>query len=112
MAAIRDDWLALAAAYGSGLPFEFAGERADAIAQYGQRIVDRVDFETGRVRPFLSLDAAAGVIVRKTSKTSLGLQATVRNLTGGLDVINFAGLFSGTAVGPPRSVVVRFRAEF
>jgi len=33
-------------------------------------------------------------------------------MTNRLDVINFAGLFSGTAVAPPRSLFVRLQAEF
>jgi outer membrane cobalamin receptor len=105
-------WAALDASYGSGLPFEFAGDRAQAVAQYGERIVDRVDFETGRVRPWVSLDASVGVVIVKTSDHSVRLQADVRNLTGRLTVINFAGLFSGTALAAPRSVAVRLRAAF
>jgi hypothetical protein len=105
-------WAALEASYGSGLPFEFSGDRAEAIAQYGDRIVERVDFETGRVRPWLSLDASVGVVLMKTPKQSLRLQADVRNLTDRLTVINFAGLFSGTALAPPRSAAVRLRAAF
>jgi len=49
-------WVGGSFAYGSGLPFEFDGDRAAAAAQYGSRIVDRVNFETGRVRAFVSLD--------------------------------------------------------
>jgi outer membrane receptor for Fe3+-dicitrate len=105
-------WAALAASYGSGLPFEFTGTQADAVAQYGFRTVDRVDFETGRVRPRLSLDAAAGVVLGHRSNAALRLQVDVRNMTNRLDVINFAGLFSGTALAPPRSVDVRISAEF
>lgn len=105
-------WTALAASYGSGLPFEFAGDRAGAIAQYGEAMVDRVDFDTGRVRPSLSWDASLGVIVAKTATRSLRVQADVRNLTNQLTVINFAGLFSGAALAPPRSVAVRLRADF
>ena len=105
-------WVALAAAYGSGLPFEFEGDREQAVAEYGQRIVDRVDFETGRVRPSLSLDASVGLVIVRTPTHSLRLQADVRNLTDRLNVINFAGLFSGTALAPPRSVAVRLRADF
>src|SRR5438067_691712 len=48
----------IAASYGSGLPFEFTGDRAQAVAQYGERIVERVDLEAGRVGPSLSLDAS------------------------------------------------------
>jgi hypothetical protein len=29
-----------------------------------------------------------------------------------LNVINFAGMFSGTAVGPPRRLVARLQVEF
>jgi outer membrane cobalamin receptor len=105
-------WVALAASYGSGLPFEFTGESAEAIEQYGQSIVDRVDLETGRVRPSFSLDASSGLVVAKGSKLSIRLQGDVKNLTNQLTVINFAGLFSGTALGAPRSVAVRLQAGF
>jgi outer membrane cobalamin receptor len=104
--------IALAGAYGSGLPFEFAGDRSDALALYGERIVDRVDFEDGRVRPSWSLDGSVGIVVAKRPRAAVRVQADVRNLTNRLNVINFAGLFSGTAIGQPRSVAVRIRAEF
>jgi outer membrane cobalamin receptor len=105
-------WLAGAASYGSGLSFEFVGDRGQAVAQYGRRITDRVDFETGRLRPSFSVDASVGFILANTSKHSVRLQADVRNLTDRLTVINFAGLFSGTALAPPRSIAVRIRASF
>jgi hypothetical protein len=105
-------WVALAASYGSGLPVEFAGDREQAIAQYGQRIVDRVDLARGRVLPLASLDASAGIVLVKTSTHAVRLQADVLNLTDRLNVIDFAGLFSGTAIAPPRSVAVRLQAEF
>jgi len=90
----------------------FDGTYSVAIAQYGQRIVDRVNFDRGRVRPAFSLNASAGVVVWKKEKQSLRLQADVQNLTDRLNVINFAGLFSGTAVAPPRSAAMRLQAEF
>jgi outer membrane cobalamin receptor len=108
----RSAWVTLASAYGSGLPFEFAGDRAAAIAQYGERIVDRVDFDTGRVGPSFSLDASAGFILVQRARQSLRLQVDVRNVTNRLTVINFAGLFSGTALAPPRSVAVRAQVDF
>src|SRR5262249_23612011 len=105
-------WLAVAASYGSGLPVEFAGDRDDAAAQYGQRIVDRVDFATGRVRASASIDASASILAFKTDKRRIRIQADVLNLTDRLNVINFAGLFSGTALAPPRGVAIRLHAEF
>lgn len=105
-------WVALGAAYDSGLPFEFSGSREEAVAQFGERIVDRVDFATGRVRPALAVDASAGATVFKKRGTAVTLQGDVRNLTGRLRVINFDGLFSGTALAPPRSAALRVRVEF
>jgi len=105
-------WVAMAGSYGSGLPVEFAGDEEQAVAQFGQRIVDRVDLGRGRVRPSASLDASASIVVFKTDKQRVRLQADVINITNRLNVINFAGLFSGTALAPPRSVGIRMQAEF
>jgi outer membrane cobalamin receptor len=105
-------WITVAAAYGSGLPFEFTGDRDQAEAQYGRRIANRVNFDAGRVRPRLSLDLSAGVRLTRSATPRLRLQIDVRNITNRLDVINFAGLFSGTALAPPRSLAARVRAEF
>ena len=105
-------WLAAAVSYGSGLPVEFSGTLDQAVAQYGQRLVDRVDFEAGRVRPSVSIDASTGFTILKTKTRTLRAQADVINLTNRLNVINFAGLFSGTALAAPRSVAVRLQADF
>jgi hypothetical protein len=102
----------LAASYGSGLPVEFAGHRDEAIGQYGQRIVDRVDLERGRVLPSASIDASTSIIVVKGKKQTVRFQADVLNLTNRLNVINFSGLFSGTALAPPRRAAIRLQAEF
>jgi hypothetical protein len=105
-------WVALGGAYGSGLPVEFDGSQADALATYGPRIVDRVNFEIGRVRPSFSLDASLGMLLVKKGARDVRLQIDARNLTDQLNVINFAGLFSGTAVAAPRSVAARVLTSF
>lgn len=51
------------------------------------------------------------VFVRSSTR-SVRVQLDVRNATNQLNVINFAGLFSGTAIGAPRSVAVRVRGDF
>jgi len=105
-------WVALAGSYGSGLPFEdFEGTPEEAAEQFGQKVVDRVNFETGRVRPNASLDVSAGVTLTKSAKHALRLQAEIRNLTNRFDVINFAGLFSGTALAAPRTFAVRLKFD-
>jgi hypothetical protein len=103
-------WVAVSGSYGSGLPFEdFDGTPEEAAEQFGQRVVDRVNFDSGRVRPNASLDVAGGITLAKSAKHAIRVQAEIRNLTNRFDVINFAGLFSGTALAAPRSVSVRLR---
>jgi len=107
-------WAAVSAEYGSGLPVEINGnvDIPSLIAQYGPQIISRVNFSAGRVRPNFSLDIAAGADLWKREKSALRLQGEVSNLTDKLNVINFAGLFSGTAIGPPRSANVRLQFDF
>ena len=98
--------------YGSGLPTEFDGTIQDAIQQFGQQIVDRVNFDRGRVRPSLSLGVSVGAELVRREHLLMRLQADVQNFNNRLNVINFAGLFSGTGIGPPRSYAVRLGIEF
>jgi hypothetical protein len=107
-------WFALAAQYGSGLPADL-GDNPDPtslVAQFGANVVSRVNFTRDRVGPNSSLDLGAGAeLYRKEVKTvQVQLQAT--NLTDRLNVINFASLFSGTAVGPPRTFSGRLWVTF
>jgi outer membrane receptor for Fe3+-dicitrate len=71
-----------------------------------------VNFSAGRVRPNFSLDLSAGMDVWKHEKSVLRLEGEIENLTDRLNVINFAGLFSGTAIAPPRSGSVRLQYQF
>jgi outer membrane receptor for Fe3+-dicitrate len=105
-------WLATGAEYGSGLPFEFEGDPSDALATYGQAVVDRIDFDRSRIKPTLSVDISAGADLYKKEKRSLRLQADIENLNNRLNVIDFGGLFSGNAIGPSRSYSLRLAAAF
>lgn len=105
-------WVAAGTEYGSGLPFEFTGTFDQALAEYGQQVVDRINFADGRVRPNLSFDLSAGADLYKKEKRSLRLQADVENLNNRLNVIDFGGLFSGNAIGPPRSYFLRLAGAF
>jgi hypothetical protein len=103
------------AEYGSGLPVELGGGPIDynfLLSQYGAAVLNRVDFASGRVRPSLSLDAGVGVDLYRRDLRTLSLLLQTANLTDRVNVINFASLFSGTAIGPPRSVSGRLRATF
>ncbi len=105
-------WAGMGVEYGSGLPFEFTGTEEEAAAQYGAQVVSRVNFARGRVRPSLSVDASVGAEIWKKDKLNIRLQADVANLNNQLNVIDFAGLFSGNSIGPPRSYALRLTTSF
>jgi hypothetical protein len=105
-------WIAPSIEYGSGLPFRFTGTPQQALTEYGQSVVDRIDLGNGRVKPTLSVDVSAGVALYEKEKRSLRLQGDVENLNNRLNVIDFGGLFSGNAIGPPRSYFLRLAATF
>jgi hypothetical protein len=105
-------WLATGLLSGSGLPFEFAGEQSDALAQYGHAVVSRLNFDRGRVDPSLSIQASLGVDIYKGERINSRFQVDGDNLNNRLNVIDFGGLFSGNAIGPARSFSLRLNTSF
>ncbi|MDT7817383.1 MAG: hypothetical protein QOJ42_7299 [Acidobacteriaceae bacterium] len=105
-------WVAAGAEYGSGLPFEYEGSEATALAEYGPQVVSRINFARGRVRPLLDVSSSLGADVYKREKLTMRFQVDGENLTNRLNVIDFGGLFSGNAIGPGRSVNMRLNTSF
>jgi hypothetical protein len=106
----RKVWLAAGAEYGSGLPADIGdADPTLLLAQYGAAILDRVNLDRGRVRPNLSLDVAAGAELYRKERRTIAFQVQAENLSNRLNVINFASVFSGTAVAPPRSISARLQ---
>jgi hypothetical protein len=110
-------WLATSAEYGSGLPVNLNGPAGPSqinffLQQYGSAIVSEVNFSAGRVRPNFSFDAAVGATLFHKEGKEVSLEIEGHNLTDKLSVLNFAGLFSGTAVAPPASVSARLKVGF
>ncbi len=124
-----------AARYGSGLPIELADdddEDGGADADNGlhetepdeddnngaagglipAQILERVNLSRGRVRPNFQLDLSVGVKIWEQDERSVDLQFDITNATDRLNVINFTGLFSGTAIAPGRMMGVRLRTRF
>jgi outer membrane cobalamin receptor len=111
----RRVWGAANFSYGSGLPADFSATQADRgflLAQYGARVLQRVNFDRQRVRPSWSLDLAGGVDLLRRDRRALVLEGELANLTDRVNVINFASLFSGTAIGMPRSGSVQVKLQF
>ncbi len=105
-------WAAFGGTYDSGLPVQFTGTFEQAAAEYGQSILNRVNFSDGRTRPGFTLNASAGITVIQNDRAKVLFQVDVRNLTNQLNVIDFAGLFSGTALAAPRSASARLQVSF
>lgn len=105
-------WVAIGGTYDSGLPIDFEGTYEDALAQYGAAIVNRINFGNFRPHPLASLNAAAGVLLSSSEKYPVRFQIDGTNLTDEINVLDFEGLFSGTALGPPRSVNARLQFGF
>ena len=122
----RRIWLSVGARYGSGLPVELEDDDDDdeemdeSLADIEEdddddeqpipeAILDKVNFERQRVRPNFSLDFSIGALVWERDQRSLTLQFDLRNATDRLNVVNFSGLFSGTALAPGRQATVQLK---
>jgi hypothetical protein len=105
-------WIAGGIQYDSGLPFDFDGDPDTVLAQYGQQVLDRINFARGRIYPTFQVTASAGADVYKSDRANLRFQADGQNLTNILNVIDFGGLFSGNAIGPSRSFALRLTTNF
>ena len=105
-------WFAAGLSYGSGLPFAYTGDEADALAQYGPEVISRINFARGRILPLLDIDATFGTDIYKSEAMTIRFQADGSNLNGRLNVIDFGGLFSGNAIAPGRSFSLRLTTNF
>ncbi len=113
-------WIAGGVQYDTGLPFEFSCDpslttqeciqgQAD---QYGQDVVDRINFDRGRILPSFQVNASAGADLYSNDRVKMHIQADGENLNNVVDVIDFGGLFSGNAIGPSRSFSLRLTTSF
>lgn len=105
-------WIACGAEYDSGLPFDFDGNTSTVLAEYGQAVLNRINFTRGRIDPAFQASASAGADVHKSERMTMRFQADGQNLNNTLDLLDFGGLFSGNAIGPSRSFALRLTATF
>jgi hypothetical protein len=110
--ALRRMWVAAGAEYGSGLPFDYDGTEAAALAIYGPQVISRLNFARGRILPTLATSAAVNFSVYQGENFNIHLQADGTNLNNRLNVIDFGGLFSGNAIAPGRSFGLRLTSHF
>jgi len=105
-------WSAFGAQYDTGLPFDFDGDPSTVLQQYGQQVLNRINFARGRIYPAFQANASAGADIYKSERIAMRFQADGQNLNNVLNVIDFGGLFSGNAIGPSRSFALRLTTTF
>jgi hypothetical protein len=105
-------WIAGGVQYDSGLPFEFDGDPQTVLTQYGQQMLNRINFARGRIDPALLVSASVGTDLYKSDRFKVHFEADGENLGNTLDVLDFGGLFSGNAIGPSRSFSLRLQTDF
>jgi len=98
--------------YGSGLPFDYGGTRDEALAQYGPAVVRRLNFDRGRILPQLAVSASLSADIFRHDRVLSTIHVDGENLNGRLNVLDFGGLFSGNAIAPGRSVMLRWETRF
>jgi hypothetical protein len=113
-------WVAAGIQYDTGLPFDFPCDPsltlpqciAGVVEQYGQQVVNRINFDRGRIYPAFQVNVSAGADLYTSDRIKMRIQADGQNLTNVLNVIDFGGLFSGNAIGPSRSFALRLTTNF
>jgi hypothetical protein len=105
-------WIAVGADFNTGLPFEPDLTPQQYAAEYGQAVVNHLNFSRDRISPYYTENASVGADLYQHEKRSLRLQADAENLSNELEVIDFGGLFSGNALGPSRQYTLRLVTTF
>jgi hypothetical protein len=105
-------WVAAGFDYNTGLPFQPDLTPQQYATEYGQVVINHLNFNRDRIDPYFTQNASVGVDLYEREKKSLRLQADVQNLGNTLELIDFGGLFSGNAIGPSRTFTFRLQTTF
>jgi outer membrane receptor for Fe3+-dicitrate len=105
-------WVAVGADYNTGLPFQPDLTPQQYATEYGQVVINHLNFNRDRILPYFTQNASVGVDLYQHEKRSVRFQADVANIGNTLEVIDFGGLFSGNAIGPARQYTFRLVTNF
>jgi hypothetical protein len=105
-------WIAAGSDYNSGLPFEPDLTPQQYATEYGQVVINHLNFNRDRISPYFTQNASVGVDLFAHEKTTIRLQGDAENVSNALEVIDFGGLFSGNALGPARQYNFRLVSTF
>ncbi|MEW5975529.1 MAG: TonB-dependent receptor [Acidobacteriota bacterium] len=105
-------WLAAGTRYESGLPVELSETPDESTSESGRLLLERVDLSRGRVKPRLLFDVSSGLRLYGQEQRRLSVQLDLVNVTDRFYLVNFNGLFSGTAVGLGRTTALKLSYQF
>ena len=105
-------WVAVGSDYNSGLPFQPDLTPQQYATEYGQVVIDHLNFNRDRISPYLTENVSVRADLYKGEKRSVRFQADAQNVSNALELIDFGGLFSGNAIGPARQYTFRLVATF
>jgi hypothetical protein len=105
-------WMAIGADYNTGLPFEADLTPQQYATEYGQVVINHLNFDRGRINPYFTQNLSVGADLLKREKFTTRFQGDIANICNTLELIDFGGLFSGNAVGPGRQFTFRVLTTF
>jgi hypothetical protein len=107
-------FLAFGGRHDSGYSVELDPDvtRADFEDEFPAKILDQVNFERGFVKPHTVLNVSVGRDFVLSDHIKLSAQFNIENLINKFYLITFESVFSGTAIGRPRSYSGRLTVNF
>jgi hypothetical protein len=100
-------WVAVGSDYNSGLPFQPDLTPEQYATEYGQVVINHLNFDRNRIRPYFTQNLSVGADLYRRENLGVRFQGDVANVSNTLELIDFGGLFSGNAIGPGRQYTFR-----
>jgi hypothetical protein len=105
-------WFAVGCDYNTGLPFEPNLTPQQYATEYGQVVINHLNFDRNRISPYFTQNLTVGADLLKREKFTTRFQGDIANVSNTLELIDFGGLFSGNAIGPGRQYTLRILTTF
>ncbi len=105
-------WFAVGCDYNTGLPFEPDLTPQQYATEYGQVVINHLNFNRNRISPYFTQNLTVGADILKREKFTTRFQGDIANVGNTLELIDFEGLFSGNAIGPGRQFTFRVLTTF
>jgi hypothetical protein len=105
-------WMAAGADYNTGLPFEADLTPQQYATEYGQVVINHLNFDRQRISPYFTQNLSLGADLYKHEQRTVRFQGDIANVSNTLELIDFGGLFSGNAIGPGRQYTFRMVTTF